>query len=219
MTARPFLPDYFPGYDFYMWMDADSWAQTPEAIETMLAAAANDDAFYVAIEFDRDYPIIRQGRTLWQLHEKWYRSNFPAYLAEEMLLRPMLNCGIRAAAPGAPLWKKWAAVLTHTLQRIPEMKRENFYDQELLMNVAAYLDQAPFKTIPAEYNWMTLFSVPLWDATRKLYVRSSLPHTPISVLHLNHQGKLKDAEIPCADGSMLQCPLTFSAWLEAQGNG
>src|SRR5271156_776601 len=25
MTSRPFLPNYFPGYCTYMWMDSDTW--------------------------------------------------------------------------------------------------------------------------------------------------------------------------------------------------
>ena len=148
LTARPYLPDYFPGYAAIMWMDADSWAQTGDAIETMLPAAASGEAIHMAMELDRDYPVLRQGRTLWQLHEKWYRANFPAYLAEEMLLRPMLNCGIWAAAPTAPVWKKWAKVYAHTLQRIAEMQPANFMTDQLGMNVAAYLDAAPFATIP-----------------------------------------------------------------------
>ena len=55
MTARPFLRDYFPGYDVYLWMDGDTWAQTPEAIDTMLAGASADEAVYIASEIDRDY--------------------------------------------------------------------------------------------------------------------------------------------------------------------
>src|SRR5579863_150981 len=40
LTVRPFLPDYFPGYDVYMWMDADTWVQERFAIERYIAAAA-----------------------------------------------------------------------------------------------------------------------------------------------------------------------------------
>ncbi len=66
MTARPYLRDYFPGYDAYMWMDADTWAQNMDAVETMLPAAANDDALYIAAEIDRDYRPYFEGLQPWE---------------------------------------------------------------------------------------------------------------------------------------------------------
>ena len=77
MTARPFLRDYFPGYDGYMWMDADTWAQTPDAINTMLAGVATDDALYIASEIDRDYKPYFLSSQPWEYHLKWYRPISP----------------------------------------------------------------------------------------------------------------------------------------------
>ncbi len=55
LTARPFLRRYFPGYDVYIWIDADIWVQTPEAIDAMMASASGSNAIHLACEFDRSY--------------------------------------------------------------------------------------------------------------------------------------------------------------------
>src|SRR3546814_1053768 len=33
LTVRPFLPQHFPGYDVYIWIDADVWLQDGRGIE------------------------------------------------------------------------------------------------------------------------------------------------------------------------------------------
>ena len=58
LTARPFLPRYFPGFDLYLWIDGDCWVQRGDAI---------DGAAFEAC-FDKDtaerlirYPLINAG--------------------------------------------------------------------------------------------------------------------------------------------------------------
>ena len=36
LTARPFLPRYFPGFDLYLWIDGDCWVQQGDAITLAL---------------------------------------------------------------------------------------------------------------------------------------------------------------------------------------
>ena len=40
--ARPFLPRHFPGYETYLWIDADAWLQDWRAVELYVAAACGD---------------------------------------------------------------------------------------------------------------------------------------------------------------------------------
>ena len=39
LTVRPFLPSYFPGYDAYLWIDADAWVQERYALAHRMSAA------------------------------------------------------------------------------------------------------------------------------------------------------------------------------------
>jgi hypothetical protein len=38
-VAKTALRDYFPGYDVYLWFDADAWAQTGEFFDAFVAGA------------------------------------------------------------------------------------------------------------------------------------------------------------------------------------
>ena len=61
LTARPFLPRYFPGFDLYFWIDADCWVQQGDAIALFLAAARTG-ALAVAPEIHRS---MRHYRHAW----------------------------------------------------------------------------------------------------------------------------------------------------------
>jgi hypothetical protein len=104
MTARPYLRNYFPGYDVYMWVDADAWAQTPEALDTMLTGAGEEDALYIAAEIDRDYKPYFLSSQPWEFHLKWYRSNFPLEAVAAIFPRPMLNSSVFAMRGSSPVW-------------------------------------------------------------------------------------------------------------------
>lgn len=54
-TVKSFLPRYFPGYRHYIWIDADAWIQSAEAID-LLIAGASTGAMAVVPELDRSYP-------------------------------------------------------------------------------------------------------------------------------------------------------------------
>ena len=54
LTARPFLPDYFPGYDVYIWIDCDAWVQEQFALEWLFYTAASG-ALGIVPELDRSY--------------------------------------------------------------------------------------------------------------------------------------------------------------------
>src|SRR4029453_4615902 len=41
MVARPQIRDHFPGFDVYLWMDADIWVQRGEPVGKMVAGPAS----------------------------------------------------------------------------------------------------------------------------------------------------------------------------------
>src|SRR5207244_3372753 len=41
-VARPFLRRHFPGYDIYLWIDADAWLQDGRAIDLYVSAAGRE---------------------------------------------------------------------------------------------------------------------------------------------------------------------------------
>lgn len=210
MTSRPFLRDYFPGYAAYMWMDGDTWAQNADAVETMLPAATSDNALYVASEIDRDYLPCFQGSQPWEYHFKWYKAHFGDDIVGQIFPRPMLNSGVMAMSATSPVWTKWAETFCACLKRIPQLGRENFMSEQLSLNVALHMDNLPFKVMPSEFNWLTLYALPKVDVTSGHYVWPTVPRTEISVIHITHQGKLREQDLTATDGTSIKRPMTFS---------
>ncbi|HEU0117791.1 MAG TPA: hypothetical protein VFR09_04085, partial [Alphaproteobacteria bacterium] len=211
MTARPFLRDYFPGYDAYMWMDGDTWAQNLDALTTMLPAAASDDAIYIASEIDRDYLPYFQGSQPWEYHLKWYKAHFPDNIVHGIFPRPMLNTGVMALSPKSNVWTKWAETFGDCLKRIPQMSRANFMSEQLSLNVALHTGNLPFKVMPSEFNWLTLYALPMVDENG-VYVRPTVPRTQISVMHITHSGKLKEQTLQKTAGGSIARAMTYSAY-------
>ncbi|MFA5040482.1 MAG: hypothetical protein WC464_02470 [Bdellovibrionales bacterium] len=200
MTGRPYLRDYFPEYDVYMWMDADTWVQTPEALDTMLPGAAEENALFIASEIDRDYKPYFLSSQPWEYHLKWYRANFPAERVAAIFPRPMLNTGVFAMQANSPLWKVWGEECTASLRRAAKMTKQQFMCDQLSLNIAVYMQGLPLRVMPAEFNWLTLYSIPMVDEEKNLFVRPTQPRTAISVLHLTHEKKMRSFDIATTAG-------------------
>jgi hypothetical protein len=53
-VARPFLRRHFPGYEVYLWVDADAWLQDGRVIDLYVDAAGRD-RLAITPEIDRAY--------------------------------------------------------------------------------------------------------------------------------------------------------------------
>lgn len=212
LTARPFLRRYFPGYDVYVWIDADVWIQTPEAIDVMIEGAASNDAIHMAMEFDRSYTMFFEKPTMWNVYHEWYQACYnDENVTATMTLKPMLNAGVWAISKTSPVWDAWLKIYTDVLQRIPKLTNQTIMTDQLALNIVAYMVKAPFVVLPAAYNWLTFFATPMLDKATGLYVEPLPPYKPISMFHLTQKPKTKIETIRCTDGTIVERPLTYSA--------
>ena len=178
LTARPFLPRYFPGFDLYLWIDGDCWVQQGDAIALFLAAARTG-ALAVAPEIHR---------TMRHYHHAWgefsavcgaaYESCFDRATAERLVRYPMINAGVFALAAGAPHWQGWATVLGEALQRSTDMT------DQMALNVLVYDQGFACEPLPSRCNWPVHHATPAWDAARGLFVEPAMPYDPLGILHL-----------------------------------
>jgi lipopolysaccharide biosynthesis glycosyltransferase len=211
LTARPFLRNYFPGYDVYIWLDADVWVQTPEAINTIIASAMKTNAIHIAPELDRCYqPLFRQDG-IWHMYYDWYKVNFGDAIAAQMQLMPMLNAGVFAMRQDAPVWDAWATIYSDVLQTTGDITNKSFMADQLGLNILIYRDKLPAVIMPPHYNWLTFFALPMLDQAANIYVEPAIPHRVISQFHLTRPKKLQVETIECLDGTSVQRSLMFSA--------
>jgi len=211
LSSKLFMRRYFPGYDVYMWMDADVWVQTPDAINSMLKAAAETKAIYIACELDRSYKTFFEHAGIWQVFRDWYKVNYGEPIAAAMTLKPMLNVGVWAMAKDSPVWEEWIQIHSEALQRLTAATDTSFMAEQLGLNILAYIKKVPHVVMPATFNWMTFHALPMLDKKKGVYVEPLPPYAPISQFHLTRPIKEQVETIACTDGTTVQRPLTYRA--------
>src|SRR5262249_20785267 len=132
LTARPFLPRYFPGFDLYLWIDGDCWIQQGDAIALYLAAARGG-ALAVAPEIHRSR---RAYRVAWPefsaVNGAAFEACFDKATADRLVRYPLINAGVFALEVDAPHWRGWAELLREALQRSTNMT------DQIALNVLVY---------------------------------------------------------------------------------
>lgn len=119
LTARPFLPRYFPGYDLYLWIDGDCWVQ--QATRSLCSSPP-------------------RGRVRWPWHPRstarcgttampgrnFRRSTAPrsrppsaGRCGNGWIRYPLINAGVFALAADAPHWQGWADLLGDACRSAP----------------------------------------------------------------------------------------------------
>lgn len=178
--ARPFLPRHFPGYETYLWLDADAWLQDWRAVE-IYAHAARGGKLAITPEIDRAYKRHYKRPKLfgWTLAWKNYREAFGWCVADRLGRNPMVNCGVFALRGDAPHWQVWARIMAQVAQRT-----RFFFVEQTALNYAIFAEHLPVDFLPAYCNWMPGDAAPAFDGARGLFVEPYSPHEVIGVMHL-----------------------------------
>jgi len=213
-VCRPFIPKIFPGYDLYIWLDCDTWLQTEEAVD-LLIQGAQKNALAIAPQVDRN--MQRTMRVSWlgpfvKKVRSFYYSNarraFSGKIARELCARPLLNAGVFALRGDAPHWNAWQELITKALKR-----GRVFTAEQLSLGVLIHLKGYKAEFLPFWCNWLCEI-VPHWSEKDQAFVEPSLPHHPISVLHLCGFDEMRrdrsiTEEIKTIDGNTITKTLRF----------
>jgi hypothetical protein len=131
-AVRPFLPEYFPGHETYIWLDADCWVQDRMALQG-LAHAASTGALAVVPAADRSYIHSDEARG-------WVDRRYRMALGDDAAdrLRPFnyINCGVLALRAKAPHWVAWERRFQAALDRW----EGDFLSDQAVLNALVYLD-------------------------------------------------------------------------------
>ena len=178
--ARPFLPTHFPGYETYLWIDADAWLQDWRAVE-LYAGAAAGGRLAITPEIDRAYKRHYKRPKLFGTTLAWknFRTAFGWRAADRLGRNPMVNCGVFALRGDAPHWAAWARLIAQAAQRT-----RFFFVEQTALNYAIFAEHLPVDFLPAYCNWMPGDAAPAFDAARGRFVEPYTPHEVIGVMHL-----------------------------------
>jgi hypothetical protein len=206
MTARCHIPRYFPGFDIYIWLDADLWLQDWRAIDLLVRAARQNllavvpelHPAYVGMYTRGDFTIEDQ-----RVQRDLYKSAYGQHMADRLMLIPTLNSGVfalRGESPAWKIWRKWMEpALTSKVHKIIEQNA---------LNAAVYSGQIPYHPLPSWCNWICGQAPPRFDSATRKFVEPALPYDPISVLHVTPRTRAH-CDIQTLDGKTVPLPMDY----------
>lgn len=185
---KPRLPQIFPGYEEYMWVDADVWVQNPAGFEQVFAAAQQAD-LSVHPEIDPHYFLQPSPSDRTRLV---YRRLFSDELAEKTIRFPMINAGVFAARADSPLWGKWEKILKQAYAG--ELGgRGQFSSDQIPLHHLVFSRELTMQPLRAINNWQCHCCLPAFLIAKRRLVVPTPPYEEINFLHLT--GELKTLEI------------------------
>jgi len=216
-VSRAFLKNYFPGYSKYMWIDADAWVNSWEAIDLYLKGCENNK-LSIATSADRAYGRVLRAEWVFgsfakiksQNYKHAKASGFSEKIAREVALKPHLNIGVFALEANAKHWETWQSNLKKALS-----SGKIWGSEQIAMNITIYSNNLPVEILPAYCNW-TLIDGMKYDKVKKTFVEPYLPNHEIGIIHF--AGKNNDqirndknfiSKIETLDGDMIEKKLRF----------
>ena len=217
-VSRAFLTNYFPNYEKYLWIDADAWVNSWDAIELYFKGCENNK-LSIATSADRAYGRVLRAewflgsfaRIKSQNYKHAKSSGFSEKIARQVALKPHLNIGVFALEKNAPHWKKWQENLKKALS-----SGKIWGSEQIAMNITIYCDNLPVEILPAYCNWTHIDGLK-FDKTKNTLVEPYLPNHQIGIVHF--AGKNNDeirnnkdfiSKIETTDGEFIEKKLRFS---------
>ena len=217
-VSRAFLPRYFPGYDKYLWIDADAWVNSWYAIE-LYFKGCDDKKLAIATSADRAYGRVLRAdwffRSFARIKSQNYKhaksSGFSESIAREVALKPHLNIGVFALQSNAPHWEVWQKNLKKALS-----SGKIWGSEQIAMNITIYSDKLDVEILPAYCNW-TLIEALRFDEKSNTLVEPYLPNHEIGIVHF--AGKNNDeirnnkefvSKIQTTEGRVIEKKLRFN---------
>ncbi len=220
-TMKPFIPDLTPGYAGYIWIDADIWFQDSSAIDDYIDAARETGAAF-SFEASPSYRGQQKLRTLNVFGTVVIRGikdyflsmtcrMFSSEVAAANGINPVLNSGIFYMDADSPIWKTWQDTLSSA--NLTRQHRSTQICDQTCLQVSLLRRAHSYTTMPAIYNWLPAFSVPVVEAETHTLLDPTYPYLPIKALHLV-ASKTAVFELPVTDGQRIRTKLEYNDFLK-----
>jgi lipopolysaccharide biosynthesis glycosyltransferase len=175
LTVRPFLRDYFPGYDIYIWIDADAYVQEQFALDWLIQGASQR-RMAIAAEVDCAYRLSL-GVVRWRMDRM--RRYFGEAAGRSALWETQFNAGVFAIASNAPHWASWETFFRSGL----DASNGELVCDQMALNRALWTQKLSLQVLPATCNWLCHLAAPIYMQSLGKYVDPTLPNRLIGIIH------------------------------------
>ena len=185
-VSRAFLPNYFPDYEKYLWIDCDAWVNDWKCIELYFKACENGK-LGITQTIGPGYKITSKVNWLFgklaiiksQNFKHAVKSKIGFDKARKLAFAPHINIGVFSMEKNSKGWRSWQNNLFQTL------KAGNIFGSEgLAINMSVYIDDLETEFLPLNCNWITSNLLPKYDEENQTFVEPFLPNYKIGIIHL-----------------------------------
>lgn len=217
-VSRAFLPNYFPSFDKYIWIDCDAWVQSWDAID-LLKQACNYGKLGIVSMSDRHNGRVAKinwffgsmGFVKSQNYKHAKSSGFSEKICRQIALEPHLNIGVFSLEKSSPVWIVWQKNLAKALS-----KGSIFGSEQLAINVSAYVDNISLDILPFYCNWIPYpqSENTKYDLNRACYVEGFTPNRKIGIIHLAGGIKINNQDVRLISNSKIKVPTLCGKFIE-----
>ena len=185
-VSRAFLPNYFPNYEKYLWIDCDAWVNDWNTIE-LYFKACEKNKLGITQTIGPGYKITSKVSWLFgklaiiksQNFKHAVSSKIGLDKARKLAFAPHINIGVFSLEKNSTCWNLWQKNLNTTLK-----SGRIFGSEGLAINMSVYIDNAETEFLPLNCNWIASNLLPKFDEKNNTFVEPYLPNNKIGIMHL-----------------------------------
>ena len=189
LTERPFMKDYFPGYEKYIWMDADTEVLSIDGINNVLKACQIND-LAIAPEINESYVFKNNKFGIKKIFNSFYKisgwsfKNYKKYfsddLGENLFFKPLFNNGVFCLNSDSDIWNLWKTEYQNALNKAKTSY--GIKTDQLSLNKVIYENFNKISILDSTNNWIISKSEKIKKIQKNFYT-PSFPNRKINVLH------------------------------------
>ena len=184
--SRAFLPNYFPEFDRYLWIDADAWVNSWDCIDNYFNACANNK-LGITQSIGPGYKVLANVKWLFkklaiinsQNYKHAVNSGVKENEARKLAFAPHLNIGVFSLEKNSSIWSIWQNNLKKVL-----LKGRIFGSEGLAINLSVYIDNIETEFLPLSHNWIVKNLLPIYDIKENMFKEPYIPNNKIGIIHL-----------------------------------
>ena len=184
--SRAFLPNYFPEFDRYLWIDADAWVNSWDCIDNYFNACANNK-LGITQSIGPGYKVLANVKWLFkklaiinsQNYKHAVNSGVKENEARKLAFAPHLNIGVFSLEKNSSIWGIWQNNLKKVL-----LKGRIFGSEGLAINLSVYIDNIETEFLPLSHNWIVKNLLPIYDIKENMFKEPYIPNNKIGIIHL-----------------------------------